>query len=84
LELQGEDLKGRPLSKRLQQVIAGSQVRYNAELLGSVEAVTRTVREAGLEGIIAKQRDSVYRGSTRSTDWLKLKLEQSQEFLIGL
>ena len=33
--------------------------------------------------MIAKRRDSIYRGSTRSTDWLKLKLEQSQEFVIG-
>jgi bifunctional non-homologous end joining protein LigD len=86
LELEGEDLKSRPLSqrkKRLQQVISGSEIRYNAELPGSADAVVRIVKEAGLEGVIAKRRDSIYRGSTRSTDWLKLKLEQSQEFVIG-
>ena len=43
----------------------------------------RTVKEVGLEGVIAKRRDSLYRASTRSTDWLKLKLEQSQECVIG-
>jgi bifunctional non-homologous end joining protein LigD len=84
LELEGEDLKDRPLSerkKRLQQVISGSEIRYNAELPGSADAVVRTVKQAGLEGVIAKRRDSIYRGTTRSTDWLKL--EQSQEFVIG-
>ena len=86
LELEGEDWKGRPLTERkqrLRQVLSGSEVRYNAELLGSAEAVVRSVRQAGLEGVIAKRRDSIYRASTRSNNWLKLKLEQSQEFVIG-
>ena len=70
LELEGEDLKGRPLyerKKRLEQVVSGSEVRYNAALSGSTEAVVRTVKDAGLEGVIAKRRDSLYRASTRST-----------------
>ena len=70
LELEGEDLKGRPIyerKKRLQQVVSGSEVRYNAELPGSADAVVRTVKQAGLEGVIAKRRDSIYRGSTRNT-----------------
>jgi bifunctional non-homologous end joining protein LigD len=86
LELEGEDWKPRALTERkerLQQVLSGSEVRYNAELPGSPEAVVRTVRQAGLEGVIAKRRDSIYRASTRSNTWLKLKLEQSQEFVIG-
>jgi bifunctional non-homologous end joining protein LigD len=61
LELEGEDLKGRPLlerKKRLQQLISGSEIRYNAELPGSADAVVRTVKEARLEGVIAKRRDS--------------------------
>jgi bifunctional non-homologous end joining protein LigD len=86
LELEGKDWKTRPLTERkerLKQVLSGSEVRYNAELPGSAEAVVRTVRQAGLEGVIAKRRDSIYRASTRSNNWLKLKLEQSQEFVIG-
>jgi bifunctional non-homologous end joining protein LigD len=86
LELEGEDWKARALierKERLQQLLSGSEVRYNAELPGSAEDVVRIVRKAGLEGVIAKRRDSVYRASTRTNNWLKLKLEQSQEFLIG-
>jgi bifunctional non-homologous end joining protein LigD len=47
LELEGKDWKTRPLTERkeqLQQVVSASQVRYNAELPGSAEAVMRTVR----------------------------------------
>lgn len=36
----------------------------------------------GWEGLIAKRADGAYR-PRRSTDWLKLKCEQAQEFVIG-
>ncbi len=35
------------------------------------------------EGIIAKRIDSVYRPGQRSDDWIKLKLENTQEFVVG-
>ena len=35
-----------------------------------------------LEGVIAKRRDGLYT-SSRSTDWLKLKCQARQEFVIG-
>lgn len=41
------------------------------------------VKLAGLEGIIAKRKDSVYARLTRSPAWQKLKLALSQEFVIG-
>jgi bifunctional non-homologous end joining protein LigD len=42
------------------------------------------VSDAELEGVIAKRRDSIYRApGRRSTDWLNVKLERSQEFVIG-
>jgi len=37
----------------------------------------------GLEGVIAKRKNSRYQPGERSNDWLKLKLERSQEFVIG-
>jgi hypothetical protein len=40
-------------------------------------------RSAGPEGVIAKRKDSPYQPGERSTDWLKLKLERQQEFVIG-
>ena len=37
----------------------------------------------GLEGIIAKRRDSRYCPGERSRDWLKIKARLQQEFVVG-
>lgn len=37
----------------------------------------------GWEGIMAKRVDARYRPGVRTRDWLKLKIEQRQEFVIG-
>lgn len=39
-------------------------------------------REMGLEGIIAKRSESPYIADSRSTDWLKIKVQQRQEVII--
>jgi bifunctional non-homologous end joining protein LigD len=39
--------------------------------------------ELGLEGIVAKQKDSVYESGRRSTHWLKMKNVQTDDFIIG-
>jgi bifunctional non-homologous end joining protein LigD len=89
LNLKGEDLQQQPLHIRkakLKELIANTgstTLRYSAELAGTRTAVVRTVAAAGLEGVVAKKRDSVYRAGTRVTTWLKFKLNKSQEFVIG-
>jgi bifunctional non-homologous end joining protein LigD len=89
LNLDGEDLQRIPLEERkakLKELVARTDspvVRYSAELEGTAAAVIRTVAAAGLEGIVAKRRDSLYRAGTRVTTWLKLKLNKGQEFVIG-
>ena len=40
-------------------------------------------RAQGWEGVIAKRRDSPYEPGKRSRAWLKLKIEQRQEFVVG-
>jgi len=32
---------------------------------------------------VAKRRDSVYQAGERSADWVKLKLQHQQEFVVG-
>lgn len=49
---------------------------------GQGTALLKATRNQGLEGIVAKRLDSPYR-STRSRDWLKIKLLLRQEFVIG-
>lgn len=39
--------------------------------------------ELGLEGVMAKKADSRYVVGRRSRAWIKLKLEQSQEVVVG-
>ena len=36
-----------------------------------------------LEGIRAKQKESIYQPGQRSKDWLKIKISKRQEFVIG-
>jgi bifunctional non-homologous end joining protein LigD len=89
LQLEGEDLQRQPLQlrktklKELLSATGSPTLRYSAELTGTPAAVIRTVAAAGLEGVVAKKRDSVYRAGTRVTTWLKLKLNKAQEFVIG-
>jgi bifunctional non-homologous end joining protein LigD len=45
--------------------------------------VLRATRENGLEGVIAKRRDSPYLESRRSETWIKVKNIRTQEVIIG-
>jgi bifunctional non-homologous end joining protein LigD len=69
--------------QKLKKIIEGTDVRYNADLAGSVDAIIDSVKAAGLEGVVAKRGDSFYRAGTRVTSWLKFKLSKAQEFVIG-
>lgn len=86
LHIDGRDLAREPLEKRkarLKRAIAGSPVLYSAELNGTPDAIAASVQNAGLEGVIAKRRDSKYQPSGRTNAWLKLRLGLAQEFVIG-
>jgi bifunctional non-homologous end joining protein LigD len=41
------------------------------------------VRQRTMEGVICKRLDSTYVPGARSKSWLKVKLQQSDEFLVG-
>ncbi len=48
------------------------------------EALLKTVQEKGMEGIVAKKKDSLYiPGPRRSSYWLKIKVEQTIEAYVG-
>ena len=86
LHLDGRDLTREPLDARrrlLPAVLKGSDILMSMELEGSAADVIAALRGLGLEGVIAKRRDSRYDAGQRSGAWVKLKLEQQQEFVIG-
>jgi len=41
------------------------------------------VKEQGLEGLVAKRRDSKYEPGERSGAWTKMRVNQAQDFIIG-
>ncbi|HKX13121.1 MAG TPA: non-homologous end-joining DNA ligase [bacterium] len=88
LQLEGRDLKSLPLRQRkqlLESLLAGSgdPLRFSANLKGKAEVLLKKIRSLGLEGLIAKRADSVYESGRRSGAWLKIKVTQQQEFVVG-
>ncbi|HXT64536.1 MAG TPA: hypothetical protein VN696_15965 [Pyrinomonadaceae bacterium] len=58
------------------------RVRVRSLATGSNFAPWELAREQGWEGVIAKRRGSVYE-QRRSRNWLKMKCELAQEFVVG-
>ena len=86
IHLDGADLTDDRLDARrarLPQVLDRSGLLFSHELPGEPDAIMEAARGLGLEGLIAKRRDSVYEPGERSGAWQKLKLEASQEFVVG-
>ncbi len=69
----------------LQQLSAQSDttIRYSGEIEGKVSKLLQEVRRVGLEGLIGKLRNSVYEPDRRSGAWIKLKILNEQELVIG-
>ncbi|ARQ08615.1 ATP-dependent DNA ligase protein [Rhizobium etli] len=87
LYLDGHDLTGTELTARrhlLEGIVpAGGEeaIRLSEEIEADGDKLFRIACEHGLEGIIAKDRNSTYR-SGRGGEWLKIKCVQSDGFAI--
>lgn len=84
----GHDLRSLPLRQRkacLQALLEARphpRVRYSDHLDADGELMQEQACRLGLEGIIAKRAQAPYR-NRRGRDWLKIKCQQRQEFVIG-
>jgi DNA ligase D-like protein (predicted ligase) len=58
-------------------------VRYAAPLDASLPVLLESVKAQGLEGLVAKRRDSAYESGLRSGAWMKMRINRGQEFVIG-
>jgi bifunctional non-homologous end joining protein LigD len=59
------------------------QLRITESVQGDGKKMLEKARREGWEGIIAKRVDSRYEPGNRSRNWLKLKIEFRQEFVVG-
>jgi bifunctional non-homologous end joining protein LigD len=87
LALDGVDLRNCPLTRRkemLENLLkeAPDNLYYSRYIRGNGKESFAVACEAGMEGIVGKKADSIYSGS-RNGDWIKLKCDKRQEFVIG-
>ncbi len=86
LYLDGFDLRGVALEQRKQllqeRIVPGQLVHFSDHYAEKGLDLLEAAKQRGLEGIVAKKRNGVYE-EKRSRDWLKIKITQRQECVIG-
>jgi len=87
LFFQGHDLTSLPLLRRkelLKKILPSDpKVRFSDHVAKEGVLFYQVAKEKGLEGIIAKQGQSMYDAGTRSVQWLKVKTRLTQEGVIA-
>src|SRR5690606_9272149 len=56
---------------------------YHDHIIGEGRKFFKEVQKLELEGIIAKKTDSIYRQGIRSSEWLKIKTQKTDEVIIA-
>lgn len=84
----GQDLRRLPFAKRRQRLEefhrpSECPVELSPVLDEKVEHILESAQELGLEGVMAKRTDSRYVSGQRTRTWIKIKLEQTQEVVVG-
>lgn len=57
-------------------------IRYLDHIEGNGEPLIKLCEQRGLEGVISKVKKSTYHTGARSTDWVKHKVEEEDEFVV--
>lgn len=86
LYLDGYDWRKLPLEQRKKKLasilVTGDSLRFSDHYERQGKALFEIARRKGLEGILAKRRDSLYQ-ERRSSEWLKIKIRRRLEAVIG-
>ena len=87
LRLEGRPTIALPLEERRRLLealeISGPSWAVSPAFVGAVAPVLDAARERGLEGVVAKRLGSSYRPGTRAPEWVKVKLLQRDDFVVG-
>ena len=85
----GRNLMDQPLTERrlvLERDILprlSDPIRESPVLDAGLADLLRAVKAQGLEGLVAKRKNSRYESGQRSGAWQKMRVNQGQEFVIG-
>lgn len=87
LALDGQDLRALPLTERKKKLIeflegAPDHLRYSRHIEGKGKDCFAAACRMGMEGIVGKKASSGYLGA-RNGDWIKIKCDNRQEFVVG-
>ena len=85
---EGKDIMGLPLSERqaiLREILPANDdhIRLSQVFTASGLEFFEAAKKMQLEGIMAKKSSSTYHPDARSKEWLKVKVNQRQEVVIG-
>jgi bifunctional non-homologous end joining protein LigD len=87
LELDGRPLVDLPLHERKDRLKQLVDIRTGSVAVSDGfddgDALFKVAQQQQLEGIVAKRVDSTYKSGRRTRDWLKLKTELNDEFLVA-
>jgi len=89
LVLNGRDVTAETLTVRRQlladRVLQGlaEPIRQTPVFEADLDDLVAAVRQQGLEGLVAKRLDSRYEPGQRSGAWQKMRLNRTQEFVLG-
>jgi bifunctional non-homologous end joining protein LigD len=88
INLDAKDLTGVPLYQRkaMAETLvanASSSIRFSPSIKTDSTRLMREMQARGLEGLIAKRRNSKYESGRRSGAWVKFKWTNEQEFVVG-
>src|SRR3954471_23882174 len=87
LELDGEPLVDQPLHERkatLRKLLDGRVKRVAfSEDFEDGDSLFEVAQQQKFEGIISKRIDSTYKEGKRTRDWLKIKTENNEEFVVA-
>src|SRR5215469_2046121 len=88
LILNGQHVMTKSLSKRrslLESEVLpklAEPIRCSPQLKASLPDLIASVKSAGLEGLVAKRRNSGYEPGRPSGSWQKMRINRGQEFVI--
>jgi bifunctional non-homologous end joining protein LigD len=89
LVLKGEDVMGEALVRRRELLEKhvfpkmSEPIRYSPVREASLKDLIQWVKAQGLEGLVAKRRDSRYEPGLRSGAWQRMRVNRGQEFVIA-